>query len=208
MSDVQRGLVQALTEGARERLKAGRSGTLTWARRIAPAPVLLRLTVALALFVAAELAVPPDWAAAGFYVTAAALFALAAALRPAGIAPGLAIAFVLAAWLLSGALDRSSDGGDPSLWTAAALACLLYTAHATAAVTQRLRTTTAVDGEIILTWARHLGLVLASTVAVAGTLALFTAFFTGVTAGIAIAAGILAAVTVIYVLARSLHKNP
>ncbi|SDD44200.1 hypothetical protein [Glycomyces harbinensis] len=207
MSDVQRGLVQALREGARERLKAARGGGITWARRIAPAPVLLRLTVALTLFVAAELAVPPEWGASGFHIAAASLFALAAALRPAGVAPLLAIAFVLVSWLLGGVLDRESDG-DPSLWTAAALACLLYTAHATAAVTQRLRTTTAVDGEIILTWVRHLGLVLASTVAAAGTLALFTAFFTGLTAGFAVAAGIVAAVTVIYLLARSLHKNP
>lgn len=207
MSDVQRGLVRALTEGARERLKAGRSGGVSWARRVAPSVVLLRLTVGLSLFAAAELAVPPEWAAAGFYIAAAALFALAAALLPAGVAPTLAILFVLASWLLSGALERVDDGGDPSLWTAAALACLLYTAHATAAVTQRLRTTTAMDGEIILTWARHLGLVLASTVAAALTLALFTAYFTGLTAGIAVAAGIAAAVTVIYVLARSLHKR-
>ncbi|MCD0446754.1 hypothetical protein LO763_24345 [Glycomyces sp. A-F 0318] len=208
MSDVQRGLVRALTEGARERLKAGRAGTAGWVRRVAPAVLLLRLAIALSLFLAAELAVPPEWAAAGFYIGAAALFALAAALLPAGMAPLFAILFVLASWLLSGALERADGGGDPSLWTAAALACLLYTAHATAAVTQRLRTTTAVDGEIILTWARHLGLVLASTVAAALTLALFTAYFTGLTASVAIAAGIVAAVTVIYVLARSLHKNP
>jgi len=204
MSDAQRGLLQALNEGTRDRLRAGRAGGISWARRVAPAPVLLRLTVALTLFLAAELAVPPEWAAAGFYIAAAAIFCLAAALLPAGIAPFLAIGFVLAAWLFSGALQDD----DPSLWTAAALACLLYTAHATAAVAQRLRTTTAVDGEIMLTWARHLGLVLASTVGVSGTLALFTAYFTGLAAGLAIAAGIVAAVTVIYVLARSLHKNP
>jgi hypothetical protein len=204
MSDIQRGLFKALAEGARERYRAGRSTGLTWARRVAPAPVLLRLVVALSLFIAAELAVPPEWAAAGFHIGAAALFSLLAALLPAGIAPLLAILFVLASWIVSGLLHE----GDPSLWTAAALACLLYTAHATAAVTQRLRTTTAVDGEIILTWARHLGIVLGSTVVVAGTLALFTAHFTGLTAGPAIAAGIVSAVTVIYVLARSLHKNP
>ncbi|HEX2145057.1 MAG TPA: hypothetical protein VHG10_11165 [Glycomyces sp.] len=204
MSDVRRGPVQALAEGARERLKAGKSGGVSWARRIAPASVLLRLTVAMSLFIAAELAVPPDWAAAGAYVAAAALLALAAALLSGGIAPTIAILFVLAAWLLSGALNEA----DPSLWTATALACLLYTAHATAAVTQRFRTTTAMDGEIILTWGRHLGLVLGSTVALAGTLALFTAYFTGLAAGLVIAAGIVAAVTVIYVLARSLHKNP
>ncbi len=203
MSDARRGLAQALSEGARERLKAGRSGGISWARRVAPAPVVLRLAVALSLFIAAELAVPPEWAAAGGYVAAAALFALAAALLPAGIAPTAAILFVLAAWIISGAFQ----GDDPSLWTATAIACLLYVAHATAAVTQRFRTTTAMDGEIILTWARHLGLVLASTVAVAGTLALFTAYFTGLAAGLAIGAGIVAAVTVIYVLARSLHKN-
>ncbi|MFC3495999.1 hypothetical protein [Glycomyces rhizosphaerae] len=204
MSDASRGLVQALTDGARERLKAGKAGGVSWARRVAPAPVVLRLAVALSLFIAAELAVPPEWAAAGGYVAAAALFALAAALLPAGIAPVAAILFVLAAWLLSSAMAD----GDASLWTTTAIACLLYIAHATAAVTQRFRTTTAMDGEIILTWARHLGLVLGSTVVVAGTLALFTAYFTGLAAGLVIGAGIVAAVTVIYVLARSLHKNP
>jgi hypothetical protein len=206
MSDAHRSrtLFQALTEGARHRLKAGRAGGVSWARRVAPAGVLLRFAIALPLFVAAELAVPPEWAAAGFYVGAAALFALTAALLPGGIAPTLAILFVLASWIISGALND----GDQSLWTATALACLLYTAHATAAVTQRFRTTTAMDGEIMLTWARHLGLVLASTVVVAGTLALFTAYFTGLAAGLVIGAGIVAAVTVIYVLARSLHKNP
>jgi hypothetical protein len=45
-------------------------------------------------------------------------------------------------------------------------------------------------------------------VVVAGTLALFTAYFTGLAAGLVIAAGIVSAVTVIYVLARSLHKHP
>lgn len=204
MSDVRRSLARAITEGARERAKAGRAGSVSWARRVAPAGVLLRLVIALALFIAAEIAVPLEWAAAGFYLGAAVFFALIAALRPGGIAPILAILFVLASWLISGALSE----GDPSLWTATALACLLYTAHATAAVTQRFRTTTAMDGEIMLTWGRHLGLVLASTVVVAGTLALFTAYFTGLSAGLVIAAGIVAAVTVIYVLARSLHKNP
>jgi hypothetical protein len=206
MSDAHRSrtLFQALTEGARHRVKAGKAGGVSWARRVAPAGVLLRLVIALPLFLAAELAVPLEWAAAGFYVGAAALFALTAALLPGGIAPTFAILFVLASWLISGALND----GDPSLWTATALACLLYTAHATAAVTQRFRTTTAMDGEIMLTWARHLGLVLASTVVVAGTLALFTAYFTGLAAGLVIGAGIVAAVTVIYVLARSLHKNP
>jgi hypothetical protein len=204
MSDASRGFFQALADGTRERLKAAKRGGLTWTRRVAPAPVLLRLAIALPLFVAGELAVPPDWAAAGGYIAAAALFAAAAALLPAGIAPTAAILFVLTAWLLSGALND----GDPSLWTAAALACLLYTAHSAAAVTQRFRTTTAMDGEIMLTWARHLGLVLASTLALAGTLALFTAYFTGLAAGLVIGTGIVAAVTVIYVLARSLHKNP
>ncbi|MCC3762856.1 hypothetical protein K3N28_07195 [Glycomyces sp. TRM65418] len=204
MSDVQRGLVQALAEGARHRLRAGRRGGLSWARRVAPGPVLLRLAVALPLFLAAELAVPSEWAAAAGYIAAAALFAAAAALLPGGIAPTAAILFVIVAWLLNGALNE----GDPSLWTAAALACLLYTAHSAATVTQRFRTTTAMDGEIMHTWGRHLGLVLASTVALAGTLALFTAYFTGLAAGLVAAAGIVAAVTVIYVLARSLHKNP
>jgi hypothetical protein len=203
MSDVQRGLFQALADGARERLKAGKSGSVSWARRVAPAPVLLRLAVALPLFLAAEVAVPPDWAAAGGYIAAAALVAAAAALLPAGVAPTVAILFVLAAWVLNGALND----GDPSLWTAALIACLLYTAHSAAAVTQRFRTTTAMDGEIMLTWARHLGLVLASTLALAGTLALFTAYFTGLAAGLVITAGIVAAVTVIYVLARSLHNR-
>jgi hypothetical protein len=204
MSDARRGLVQALKEGARERIKAGRSGSVSWARRVAPAPVLLRMTVALSLFIAAELAVPPEWGSAGFYVGAAALFAVAAGLLPGGIAPTFAILFVLVSWLVSGALNDA----NPSLWTAAALACLLYVAHATAAVTQRFRTTTAMDGEIILTWARHLGLVVASTIVLTGTLALFTAYFTGLAAGLVITAGIVAAVTVIYVLARSLHKHP
>jgi hypothetical protein len=204
MSDSHRSLARALSEGARERLKAGKAGSVSWARRVAPAGVLLRLVIVLALFIAAEIAVPPEWAAAGFYVGAAALFALTAALLPGGIAPALAILFVLVSWVISGALDD----GDSSLWTATALACLLYTAHATAAVTQRFRTTTAMDGEIMLTWGRHLGLVLACTVVVAGTLALFTAYFTGLAAGLVIAAGIVSAVTVIYVLARSLHKHP
>jgi hypothetical protein len=204
MSDTRRSLAKALAEGARERYKAGRAGSVSWARRVAPAGVLLRFAIALPLFIAAEIAVPLAWAGTPFYVGAAALFALVAALMPGGVAPTFAILFVLASWLISGALND----GDPSLWTATAIACLLYAAHATAAVTQRFRTTTAMDGEIILTWARHLGLVLASTVAVAGTLALFTAYFTGLAAGLVIAAGILAAVTVIYVLARSLHKNP
>ncbi|WP_030155698.1 hypothetical protein [Glycomyces sp. NRRL B-16210] len=207
MSDVQRGLARSLTAGARERLKAGRRRGLTWLRRLAPAPVLLRLAVALPLFLAAELAVPPEWAAAGGYIGAAALLALAAGLLPGGIAPLLAMLFVLVSWLVSGALDRNA-GDDPSLWTTAAIACLLYTAHSAAAVTQRFRTTTAMDGEIILTWGRHLGLVLASTVVTAGILTLFTAYFTGLTAGFAVTAGIVAAVTVIYVLARSLHKRP
>ncbi|WP_205326845.1 hypothetical protein [Glycomyces sp. YM15] len=204
MSDAHRSLARALSEGARDRLRAGKAGSVSWARRVAPAGVLLRLVIALPVFVAAEIAVPPEWAAAGFYVGAAALFALVAALLPGGIAPTLAILFVLASWLISGALDE----GESSLWTATAIACLLYAAHATAAVTQRFRTTTAMDGEIILTWARHLGIVLASTVVVAGILALFTAYFTGLAAGLVIAAGIVAAVTVIYVLARSLHRNP
>jgi small-conductance mechanosensitive channel len=204
MSDVQRGLFQALADGVRERLKAAKSGSVSWARRVAPAPVLLRIAVALPLFLAAEIAVPPDWAATGWYIVAAALFAAAAALLPAGIAPTAAILFVLTAWVLNGALND----GDPSLWTAAVIACLLYTAHSAATVTQRFRTTTAMDGEIMLTWARHLGLVLASTAALAGTLALFTAYFTGLAAGLVITAGIVAAVTVIYVLARSLHNHP
>jgi hypothetical protein len=213
MSDVQRGLLQALRDGARERAKAGRATGLTWARRVAPAPVLLRLLVALTLFVAAEIAVPPEWAGTGFYVAAAALVALAAALAPAGPAPLVAIGFVLAAWLLADAFGGASENASgapraPALWTAAALACLLYTAHSAAAVAQRFRTTTAMDGEIMLTWAKHLGLVLASTAALALALALFTAYFTGLTAGLAVAAGIVAAVTVIYVLARSLHKTP
>jgi hypothetical protein len=208
MSDVQRGLLQALRDGARERAKAGRASGVSWIRRVAPAPVLLRLLVALTLFAAAELAVPLEWAGNGFYVAAAALVALAAALAPAGPAPLVAIGFVLAAWLLADAFDTEAATGSPTLWTAAALACLLYTAHSAAAVAQRFRTTTAMDGEIILTWAKHLGLVLASTVGIALTLALFTAYFTGLTAGLAVGAGIVAAVTVIYVLARSLHNTP
>jgi hypothetical protein len=204
MSDVQRGLLQALRDGARERAKATRSGSVTWARRVAPAPVLLRLLVALTLFTASELAVPPEWAGAGLYVAVAALAALAAALAPAGPATLVAIAFTLGAWLLGDAFDGDRS---PTLWTATVLACLLYTAHSAAAVAQRFRTTTAMDGEIILTWAKHLGLVLASTVGTALTLALFTAYFTGLTAGLAVGAGIVAAVTVIYVLARSLHKT-
>lgn len=207
MSDVQRGLVRSIAEGARDRLKAGRAGSVTWFRRLAPAPLLLRLTVALSLFLAAELAVPPEWAAAGGYLLAAVGLALAAALLPGGIAPLIAMLFVLIAWLVSGAFGRAADGGDPSLWTTAAIACLLYAAHSAAAVTQRFRSTTAMDGEIILTWARHLGLVVASTVVIAGILTLFTAYFTGLTAGFAVTAGIVAAVTVIYVLARSLHKR-
>ncbi|GAA1687138.1 hypothetical protein GCM10009830_38350 [Glycomyces endophyticus] len=212
MSDVQRGLVEALRDGARERAKAGRAASVSWSRRVAPAPVLLRLLVALALFTAAELAVPPEWASAGLYVVVAALLALGAALFPAGAAPLVAIAFTLAAWLLGDALSgggegASSTGALPTLWTATALACLLYAAHSAAAVSQRFRTTTAMDGEIILTWAKHLGIVLASTVGTALTLALFTAYFTGLTAGLAVGAGIVAAVTVIYVLARSLHKT-
>ncbi|MEU5874900.1 hypothetical protein AB0A73_25470 [Glycomyces sp. NPDC047369] len=205
MTDVQRPLLQALRDGARERAKAGRAGGLSWARRVAPAPVLLRLLTALTLFTASELAVPPEWAGAGFYVALAALLALAAALAPAGPATFVAIGFTIAAWLVSDALDGDRS---PTLWTAAGLACLLYTGHSAAAVAQRFRTTTAMDGEIILTWAKHLGLVLASTVAIALTLALFTAYFTGLTAGLAVGAGIVAAVTVIYVLARSLHKAP
>ncbi|GAA2294148.1 hypothetical protein GCM10009853_057660 [Glycomyces scopariae] len=204
MSDVQRGLLQALRDGARERAKAGRASSVSWARRVAPAPVLLRLLVGLTLFTAAELAVPPEWASTGLYVGVAALAAAAAALAPAGAAVLVAIVFTLGAWLLADAFDGDRS---PTLWTAAALACLLYTAHSAAAVAQRFRTTTAMDGEIILTWAKHLGLVLASTVGTALTLALFTAYFSGLTAGLAVGAGIVAAVTVIYVLARSLHKT-
>ncbi|MEU6861062.1 hypothetical protein AB0B28_19570 [Glycomyces sp. NPDC046736] len=204
MSDTERGLWRAVAEGTRDRARAGGRRTRTWARGIAPAPTLLRVTVLLTVFIAAEIAVPVEWAASGAYIAVAAMCALAAALLPGGAAPLTAIAVVLAAWVISGLLA----GTDPSLWTATALACLLYTAHAAAAITQRFRTTTAMDGEIILTWARHVGLVLASTVGIALTLALFTAYFTGLTAGLAIGAGIVAAVAVIYVLARSLHKQP
>ncbi|THV43179.1 hypothetical protein [Glycomyces buryatensis] len=204
MSDRQRGLVQALSEGTRDRLTQGRRAAVTWRRRAAPTTIGLRAVIALAYFIAAELAVPPDWAASGIYIVPAAVAALAAALRPAGVAPLVASVAVVGLWLLT---TGAVDGHGASMWTAAGLAVLLYAGHVSAAVAQRFRTTTKVDSDIIHTWARHLGIVTASTVGITAVLSLFTAYFEAIPPAVALAAGIVSAVTVIYLLARSLH-NP
>ena len=204
MTDIQRSLFEALRDGARLRARAGARHVGSWLRRLAPAAVLLRCTVGLSYFIAAELVVPPHWSASAVYLVFAALAALLAAFLPAGIAPLAAAGFVVASWLLTTALYADHE---PTLWIAAPTAVLLYAAHSAAAIAQRFRTTTAVDSEIIHTWARHLGIVAASTVAFAGILALFTAYFAAISPAVAVGIGVMAALTVIYVLARSLH-NP
>ncbi|GAB3219760.1 hypothetical protein GCM10027447_03190 [Glycomyces halotolerans] len=203
MSDTPRGLLRAVTEGARDRAVNGRRRLGTWLRRIAPASVLLRLTVGVAFFIAAELAVPSAWAASALYLFLAGTVALTAALLPGSRAPLIAAGVTVGAWLVSTALY---DGHDPALWLAAPIGLLLYTGHTAASIAQRFRTTTAVDGEIILTWARHLGIIAASTVSFAVLLALFTSYFAAIPPTVAVGVGVVAAVTVIYVLARSLHK--
>ncbi|WP_035697619.1 hypothetical protein, partial [Glycomyces tenuis] len=185
------------------RATGGRRRVASWARRLAPAAVLLRLTVGLSYFIAAEIAVPAQWGASAAYLILAAALALCSALAPAGIAPLAASGVVIASWLITSSLYEDHGG----LWIPAAVAVLLYAGHSTAAVAQRFRTTTAVDSEIVHTWARHLGIVSASTLAFAGLLALFTAYFAAIPPAVAVGIGLVAAVTVIYVLARSLH-NP
>ncbi|GAB3649073.1 hypothetical protein [Glycomyces tarimensis] len=204
MSDVQRGLLEALRDGMRLRARAGRRRVGSWLRRLAPAAVLLRVTVGLSYFIAAELVVPPHWSSSAVFAVLAAAVSLAAALAPAGAAPLAASGVVIGSWLLTTSLYAEHE---PSLWIAAPAAVLLYAGHSAAAIAQRFRTTTAVDGEIILTWARHLGIVSASTLGFAGVLALFTAYFAAIAPAVAVGIGMVAAVTVIYVLARSLH-NP
>lgn len=203
MSDARRGLIEALTDGARLRVGSGRRRVRSWARRLVPTAILLRLAVCLSYLIAAELAVPSEWRAATPHLLLVAAVALAAALAPAGIAPLIATGAVVASWLITSSLYEGHGG----LWLAAPVALLLYAGHSTAALTQRLRATTAVDSEIVHIWARHLGVVSASTVALAGALALFTAYFAAIPPVVAVGVGIVAAVTVIYVLARSLH-NP
>ncbi|MCH7231236.1 hypothetical protein L0U85_10285 [Glycomyces sp. L485] len=203
MSDVQRGLFEAVREGTRVRVRTARREIGSWLRRLAPAAVFMRVTVGLSYFIAAELAVPPEWATSAMYVVFVVIAAVLAASRPRGIAPLVLSGVVIGAWLAGTAVDESPAG----LWTAAFVAVLLYAGHSAATVAQRFRTTTAVDGEIILTWARHLGIVSVSTLAFAGILALFTAYFAAMPAAVAVGIGIMAALTVIYVLARSLH-NP
>ncbi|WP_100447348.1 hypothetical protein [Glycomyces xiaoerkulensis] len=204
MTDIERGLLQALREGALLRARNGRRRLGTWLRRIAPAAVLLRLTVGLAYFAAAELAVPPSWATSAAFAGVAAAAALFAALAPGGVAPLATTGFVIAAWIIASAVDPAHTAG---LWLAASVALLLYAGHATAAIAQRFRTTTDVDAEIILTWARHLGIVTIATVSLTVAFALFTSYFAAIPAAVAVGVGIMAALTVIYVLARSLH-NP
>lgn len=204
MTDVERGLLQAVREGARDRLAAARRRLASWIRRVVPSSVLLRVTVGLAYFIAAELAVPASWGSSAAYLIVAAGVSLYAALAPAGSAPLVASITVVAAWLATTSLVADHEA---SLWLAAPISLLLYAGHSTAAIAQRFRTTTAVDGEIILTWGRHLGIIAASTVFFALALALFTAYFAAIPATVAVAVGLVAAVTVIYVLARSLHNS-
>ncbi|WP_026924639.1 hypothetical protein [Glycomyces arizonensis] len=203
MSDAQRGLFEAMGDGLRLRTRSGRRRAASWLRRLAPAAVLLRSTVGLSYFIAAEVAVPPQWSSSAAYLIVAAALSLTAALAPAGIAPLAASATVIAAWLITSSVYEDHGG----LWIPAAAAVLLYAGHSAAAVAQRFRTTTTVDSEIVHTWARHLGIVAASTVAFAGLLALFTAYFAAISPAVAVGVGLVAAVTVIYVLARSLHKR-
>ncbi|GAB3992677.1 hypothetical protein GCM10029992_02420 [Glycomyces albus] len=142
--------------------------------------------------------------ASAAYLIVAAGVSLYAAFAPAGPAPLVAALTVVAAWLATTSLVADHEA---SLWLAAPISLLLYTAHSAAAIAQRFRTTTAVDGEIILTWGRHLGIISASTVFFALALALFTAYFAAIPATVAVAVGLVSAVTVIYVLARSLHNS-
>lgn len=201
MSGIGRGLLEAAGDGVRLRASNVRRRTASWVRRLVPAALFLRVVVGLAYFIAAELAVPKQWSASAPYLAVALLIALGAALLPAGIAPLGASGVVIASWLIATGLDEEHGG----LWTAAAVAVLLYVGHATAAVTQRFRTTTVVDSEIVHTWGRHLGIVAASTSVFAGVLALFTAYFAAIPPAVAVGVGLVSAVTVIYVLARSLH---
>ena len=203
MSDPRRGALEALRDGTRLRVVGGRRRAATWARRLAPAAVLLRAVIALAYFLAAAFAAPPQWATSAVYVCFAAALALAAAARPAGGAPLAATAAVAATWLLTTSVYE--DHGGIALATAVALP--LYAGHATAAVAQRFRTVTVVDSEIVHTWARHLGVVAASTVVFAGVLSLFNAYFAAISPAVAVGVGLVAAITVIYVLARSLHNR-
>lgn len=204
MTDIERGLLRAVREGARDRIASGRRRLASWNRRVVPASVLLRATVGLAYFIAAQLAVPAAWGSSAAYLIVAAGVSLFAAFAPAGPAPLVASLTVVAAWLATTSLVADHEA---TLWLAAPIALLLYTAHSAAAIAQRFRTTTAVDGEIILTWGRHLGIISASTVFFALALALFTAYFAAIPATVAVAIGLMAAVTVIYVLARSLHNS-
>lgn len=203
MSDPQRGLFEALRDGTRLRVVGGHRRAASWARRLAPAAVLLRAVIALSYFAAAELAAPPAWAASAVYVCLAAAFALLAAARPAGGAPLAATGAVAAVWLLTTSVYDDHGG----IVLAAVVALPLYVGHATAAVAQRFRTTTVIDSEIVHTWARHLGIVSGSTVAFAGVLSLFTAYFAAISPAVAVGVGLVAVITVIYVLARSLHNR-
>ena len=203
MSGARRGVFEAIGDGVRLRASSGRHRTASWARRLVPTALLLRVTVGLAYFIAAELAVPPQWSSSALYLAVALLLGLGTALLPAGITPLAASGVVIASWLIATSLEE--DHG--SLWIAALVAALLYVGHATAAVAQRFRTTTALDSEIVHIWARHLGIVSASTLIFAGVLALFTTYFAAIPPVVAVGIGLVAAVTVIYVLARSLH-NP
>lgn len=203
MSDPRRGMIEALRDGARLRAVGGRRRAASWARGLAPAALLLRAVIGLSYFVAAEFAAPPQWAISAVYVCFAAVFALAATARPAGRAPLAVTVAVAATWLLTTSVYEDHGG----IAVAAAVAVALYTGHATAAVAQRFRTTTVVDSEIVHIWARHLGVVAASTVAFAGVLSLFTAYFAAISPAVAVGVGLVAAITVIYVLARSLHNR-
>ncbi|HEU5129613.1 MAG TPA: hypothetical protein VFU12_16655 [Glycomyces sp.] len=203
MSDLQRGLFEAVRDGTRLRVVGGRRRAVSWARRLAPAAVLLRAVIGLAYFAAAELAAPTAWATSAVYVGLAAALALLAAARPAGGAPLAATAAVAAVWLLTTSVYDDHGG----IVRAAVVALPLYAGHATAAVAQRFRATTVIDSEIVHTWARHLGIVSGSTVAFAGVLSLFTAYFAAISPAVAVGVGLVAVITVIYVLARSLHNR-
>ena len=204
MRDAPRGYFQAVREGARDRLVSGRRRTASWLRRIVPATILLRVAIGLPCFIAAEAAVPASWRSAAAYLVAAAAVSLWAAFAPGGRAPLIASLAVAAAWL---ATTWLTEGHEPSLLRAAPVALLLYTAHSAAAIARRFRPTTAVDGEIILTWGRHLGVIALSLALFTSILVLFTAYFAAIPAAVAVGAGIVAVLTVIYVLARSLHNS-
>jgi hypothetical protein len=204
MTPPQRGLAAAVRAGLRTRIGNAARRVGSWLRALAPAALLMRAAVALAYVGAGLLAAPAHWSTGIAYVVVVVVIAGTAAFLPAGPAPLLASLMVAMVWTVSTAV---ADTHRPGLWSAAMIGVLLYLGHSAAATGQRLRSATRVDAEIIVTWVLHVAPVAGATVVLAGVLSLFNAHFAAIPGGFAVAIGIMSALTVIYFLARSLHKG-